>query len=387
MRARLVDDYTAQAPGYERTYLDLLFDRATLETVPAFFNNIWIPTRAYDPNTQKLSENYTYYNVGITSADMSDLYWTEYSGNYLIGRKDDIAVDFTYLLTRVKSIFKKNLGKYKRLVELEGLIWNPLWNVDGTEIHQLLEKHASENNLFSESGASATGKNLETTHNVSAYNSTTKTEYTDEQKGKGSSSGPSATVTYGQDTLTSTGGAVADVDTSSSEARASRSHKTHDSFSYAVKVEDTAFGVAINDGGDVLHTEKTVRQGNIGVTKTTELIEDARRTVAYSIIQEFFDDINEVILVGLYNVVDPIPWWASGQGSGGQSTPEHPDTGRISSVYNSGYDMIQSVELDQYGHVIGLTTGDGVTKVFTPMTEEQYQNTDPKDQTLYHIYD
>lgn len=314
MRARLVDEYTAQATGYERSWLDLLFDRATIisgETSGGFFNNIWIPARKYDPNTQKLSENYTYYNVGMSTKDVADLYWTEYSGNYLIGRQSDISIDFAYILTRVQSIFKKNLGKYRKLVELEGLEWNPLWNVDGSEIHQLLEKHAAENNLFSESGASATGKNLETTHNVSAYDSTTKTEYTDEQKGKGTSNTPTASVVYGDDTLTANGGSIADVDTSSSEARASRSHKTHESFEYAVKVEDTAFGVAINDGGDVLHTEKTVRQGNIGVTKTTELIEDARKTVAFSIIQEFFDDINEVILVGVWCSRDEIPWYES----------------------------------------------------------------------------
>ena len=305
MNARLVDEYTAQATGYERSWLDLLFDRATIisgETSGGFFNNIWIPTRTYDPTTQKLSENYTYYNVGMSTADMSDLYWTEYSGNYLIGKQSDISIDFTYLVTRAKAIFKKNLGKYRKLVELEGLEWNPLWNVDGTEIHQLLEKHANENNLFSESGASATGKNLKDEHKVSAYDSATKTEWEETHIGKGTSNAPSAKVVYGDDTLTANGGSIDDVDTSSSEARASRSHKTHESFEYAVKVEDTAFGVAINDGGDVLHTEKTVRQGNIGVTKTTELIEDARRTVAYSIVQEFFNDINKVILVGVWDI-------------------------------------------------------------------------------------
>lgn len=297
MRMRRVDEYMSGATGYDMSWLQLLMTNAA----GGFFGNIWIPTRQYDPTADKMSENYTYYNVGLQPDELADLYWTEYSGNYLIARRKTIDEDYTYLSTRCRAIFKKNLGKYKKLVELEGLIWNPLWNVDGSEIHQLLEKHASENNLFSESGASATGKNLETTHNVSAYNSTTKTEYTDEQKGKGDSNTPTATVVYGDDTLRADGGKILDVDTSSSEARASRSHKTHESFDYAVKVEDTAFGVAINDGGDVLHTEKTVRQGNIGVTKTTELIEDARRTVAFSIIQEFFNDINEVILVGVWD--------------------------------------------------------------------------------------
>ena len=372
MNARLVDEYTAQATGYERSWLDLLFDRATIisgETSGGFFNNIWIPTRKYDPNTQKLAENYTYYNVGMSTAELSDLYWTEYSGNYLIGRQDDISIDFSYILTRVKAIFKKNLGKYRKLVELEGLEWNPLWNVDGSEIHQLLEKHASENNLFSESGASATGKNLKDEHKVSAYNSATKTEWEETHVGQGASNSPSvnvsspyttvadglfvgqgasnspsATVVYGDDTLTANGGSIADVDTSSSEARASRSHKTHDSFNYSIKVEDTAFGVAISDGGDVLHTEKTVRQGNIGVTKTTELIEDARRTVAFSIIQEFFDDINKVILVGLW-----------GNYCGHKAKLYH--------HYEPSTAEIDHVEVDKFGHIVAVVMKGDSTEI------------------------
>ena len=347
MNARLVDEYTAQATGYERSWLDLLFDRATIisgETSGGFFNNIWIPTRKYDPNTQKLAENYTYYNVGMSTAELSDLYWTEYSGNYLIGRQDDISIDFSYILTRVKAIFKKNLGKYRKLVELEGLEWNPLWNVDGSEIHQLLEKHASENNLFSESGASATGKNLKDEHKVSAYNSATKTEWEETHIGMGNSNAPSATVVYGDDTLQADGGSINDVDTSSSEARASRSHKTHDSFSYSIKVEDTAFGVAINDGGDVLHTEKTVRQGNIGVTKTTELIEDARKTVAFSIIQEFFDDINEVILVGLW-----------GNYCGHKAKLYH--------HYEPSTAEIDHVEVDKFGHIVAVVMKGDSTQI------------------------
>ena len=307
MNARLVDEYTAQATGYERSWLDLLFDRATIisgETSGGFFNNIWIPTRTYDQTTQKLSENYTYYNIGMSTADMSDLYWTEYSGNYLIGKQSDISIDFTYLVTRAKAIFKKNLGKYRKLVELEGLEWNPLWNVDGTEIHQLLEKHANEISKDTGSEQSFRGQNLKDEHKVSAYDGTTKVEWEETHNGQDSSQTPSATSTVGDITVNSTTGSVPSVSESEASANSNVNVKSHDSFNYAIKVEDTAFGVAITDGGDVLHTEKTVRQGNIGVTKTTELIEDARRTVAFSIIQEFFDDINEVILVGIWGDCD-----------------------------------------------------------------------------------
>lgn len=337
MNTRLVDEYTAQATGYERSWLDLLFDRATIisgETSGGFFNNIWIPTKKYDPTTQKMSENYTYYNVGMSTADMSDLYWTEYSGNYLIGRREDISIDFTYLLTRVKAIFKKNLGKYRKLVELEGLEWNPLWNVDGTEIHQLLEKHANEVTKDTGSDQAFRGQNLQVQHNVAAYDASTKTEWTETNTGLDSSHKASASSTIGEIEVNSESGTIPSVSESEASASSNVNVKSHESFNYSVKVEDTAFGVAINDGGDVLHTEKTVRQGNIGVTKTTELIRDARDVVAYSIIQEFFDDINEVILVGIW-------------GDCGYEKPMYHH-------YEPASAEIDHIEVDSGGHIVAV---------------------------------
>ena len=338
MKARLVDEYTAQAPGYERSWLDLLFNRSTVISVEApngFFNNIWIPTRTYDPSTQKLSDNYTYYNVGMSTADMADLYWTEYSGNYLIGKKDDISIDFTYLLTRVTAIFKKNLGKYRKLVELEGLEWNPLWNVDGTEIHQLLEKHANEITKDTGSESSFRGQNIKDEHKVSAYNDNNlKTEWQETHTGDSGTNKPSATSTIGEIEVSSEAAEIPNTSESSASANSNVNVKSHESFTYSVKVEDTAFGVAINDGGDVLHTEKTVRQGNIGVTKTTELIRDARETVAYSIIQQFFDDINEVILVGVW----------------GDCEYEKP----LYHHYEQASAEIDHVEVDSLGHIVNV---------------------------------
>ena len=52
---------------------------------------------------------------------------------------------------------------------------------------------------------------------------------------------------------------------------------------------------------DKYHTERKLRQGNIGVTKSTELIEAQREVVRYSILQEFFDDINKQILIEIYD--------------------------------------------------------------------------------------
>ena len=311
MRARRVDEYLQNFEMYSVRYLDRLMKTSTTisgETLDGFFSNIWIPARKYNSQTGKLDENYTYYNCGLSSTELADLYWTQYSGNYLIGGRESITVDYSYLETRCSAIFKKNLGKYRRLLELEGLIWNPLWNVDGIELHQILEQHADEISKDTGSGESFKGQNLQVQHNTAAYNANTKTEWTENHTGQDSSHKATASSTVGEITVNSESGTIPSVSESEASASSSVNVRTHASFDYAVPIKDTAFGTALL-GGDTLHTEKTVRQGNIGVTKTTELIEDARRTVAYSIIQEFFNDINEVILVGIWNIPDDIPWY------------------------------------------------------------------------------
>lgn len=295
--------YTAQ--DYQGNYLSRLFLDSTAvqgETVDGFFHKIWIPVKVYNEQTGKFSDDYTYYNCGMDTNEIAELYWTKYSGNFLIGGHESFDGVFQRLVMRCESIFKQYLGKYRKLVEMEGLIWNPLWNVDGSELHQIIEKHANEVTKDTGSGESFKGQNIRDERKVTPYDSSDlKIEYQENHTGQDGSKTPSASSTIGNVTVSSsTTAAVPSVSESEASATSNLNVKSHDSFTYSVKVEDTAFGVAVGDG-DVLHTEKTVRQGNIGVTKTTELIRDARETVAYSIIQEFFKDINKVILIGTYD--------------------------------------------------------------------------------------
>lgn len=296
--------YTAQ--DYQGNYLSRLFLDSTAvqgETVDGFFNKIWVPVKVYNEQTGKFADDYTYYNCGMDTNELAELYWTKYSGNYLIGGHEDFDGVFQRLVMRCESIFKQYLGKYRKLVEMEGLIWNPLWNVDGTELHQILEKHADEVTKDTGSGESFKGQHSQDKREVTPYdsNTTLKTEYQETHTGLDGDKKPSASSTIGNVTVSSsTTTAVPSVSESEASASSSLNVRSHESFDYEVDEKDAAFGVSLT-GGDTLHTEKTVRQGNIGVTKTTELIEDARKTVAYSIIQEFFRDINKVILIGTYD--------------------------------------------------------------------------------------
>lgn len=403
MRARKVDQYynSINAATNKPLLYDLFSTTTNYENVP-IFSQIWMPVRKYNTTTGKLADTYTYYNVGMSAEQITDLYWTEYGGNYLIGLSEDISIDVSSLMKKVRSIFLKNVGKYLKLIELAGLEWNPLWNVDGSEIRQLLENTGTTD---VETGQINTSSGVQwndtkTTHNVSAYDSDVKKEYEDTVSGNGANIPTGiqrVEYTDGEFTVSNqspSGSTIASSDESTNGVKGKTKYVHNlakniidgQEADYVVLAKDTAFGQSLT-GADKMHVEKLIRQGNIGVVSTVTLLTEARENFRFNILDEFFKDINKVILIGIYDSINTVPWWYYGQGSGGQTTPEHPDTGRTSSVYNSGYDMIQSVELDEYGHVIGLTTCDGVTKVFTPMTQEQYEQTDPKDQALYNIYD
>ena len=246
----------------------IVTNTGTSENPSYFFQTIMIPVRDYDSQTQKLSDTYTYHNVGMTCEQLSDIYWAEYSGHYFLGAGcgKTIVQDVNFITKRCKSIFKKNYGKYLRLVEMEGLEWNPLWNVDGTEIRQILENEGTTD-------ITVTPDSRTLTHSTASYDDSEKTEWTETDSG-------STSTTYTHNHAKNTVNGV--------EAE------------YTVDADDTAFGYGLSGGGK-MHVEKYVRQGNIGVTKTTELIEDARRSLQFSVIQEFFRDINKVILIGIYD--------------------------------------------------------------------------------------
>ena len=326
IRARLVDEYTdltGNPLDLTETYLKKLFTDTLTYSGSYFFSDIWVPVLETETvnGTRQLKDKPVYYNCGMTPAQISDLYWTEYSGNYLIGRSDTFIEDFYKNETRVRSIFLKNLRKYRKLIELEGLFYNPLYNVDGTEIRQLLENSGTTDiergSITSNRGVQF--DNTTTTHNVSAYDGTTKKEWDQKMEGKGGSDlvpGGIQSVTYSSgdyvvaDTSI-TGGSVSHSDEYTNGTKDNTTFTHNNAMNkeivdgaevnaeYKVNAPDTAFGYALI-GGDKMHVEKLIRQGNIGVTKSSELVEDQRNSLKFNLIQEFFDDINKVILVGLY---------------------------------------------------------------------------------------
>lgn len=308
---RKVDEFMSTADDYEGSWLQKIFE----VSVGGFFGNLWIPCKEYDPNTDKLAEDYTYYNVGMSPSQLADLYWTEYSGCYLIGGKT-IQEDYNKLVIRCTSIFQKNKPKYKKLTELMCYEWNPLWNVDGYEIRQLLENSGTTDINTGEirSNLGVQYDNMNRSHNVSAYDSATKKEYEDVESGNGAvvpTGIQRVEEISGEVTVTSTqvaqsGISHADNYTNGLKGSTTYVHNLAKNISegnevdYVVDARDTAFGQALK-GADKMHVEKLIRQGNIGVISTVKLLQEAQDYLRFNILDEFFKDINKVILIGTYD--------------------------------------------------------------------------------------
>lgn len=210
-------------------------------TVP-FFKNIYVPVKI--PTSDGMPEDFTYVNIGVTPVEMAHIYATEFGLNFLIEPLDrsDFQDASERLGNRIKSVYVKNIGKYMKMLELQGYTYNPLWNVDGTEEYSFLENNGVND--------------VESQINVydASLRDFQKTTYVHNNAKNGTQDYSAGTDVW-ENTIT---------------------------------------------GGDKYHTEKRVRQGNIGVTKTQELIAGERENLRFTILDEFFKDINKQILIPIY---------------------------------------------------------------------------------------
>ena len=245
------------------------------EALENFFISIYIPVHNYDTTTHKMLDTYTYENIGVSDSQLADMYTTYYGQNYLVEPLKLVATDVTDYATsaaklgkRIESIFLMNKGKYLKLIELQGYEYNPLWNVDGTETFTYLENEGV-NNVTNKSKVGAAIQ--QTNMYDGSLRDASKVSY--EAIGGGETANQVTETTYTHNNADNNGS------------------------QYSGGVDE--FGNTVV-GGDKYHNEKKTRKGNIGVTKTQELIADERENLKFSVIQEFFKDINEQILIGVY---------------------------------------------------------------------------------------
>lgn len=267
---RTVDYWYHQSysPFETPSCLQKAFETATGEGSPVsyFFSDIWIPVLTRDTNHKPVvgeDGNFvvTYKNVGVSTLQLSDAYWTEYSRNLLVQPLADETeqTDVSKLAKRIRSVLLLNKYKYLKWIDTMGYAYNPLWNVDGTESYQYIDKH----------GIVTRTDTPILTQSVENKTSTYDSSYRDDTKQINTYSGTQAVNTENFGNILGEGASV-----------------------------DGAITPIV--GGDYSHIEKRVRQGNIGVTETTALLTHERELVRFNLIQEFFDDINKQILIGIF---------------------------------------------------------------------------------------
>lgn len=274
----------------DQTPLFNIFHSAFAGNKGNVFEQIYVTIRN-NPTTYKAEETFSTYNVGFTDVEITNYYVSLFGSNYF-AYDPDIATDRVAITRKVKSIYEANLYKYRKLVELMGYTYNPLYNVDGTELYSTAESIGDTDNIHNPTGTVKIGASEDNQPKVQHYvapydNTTSKLESEDIQSGQ--------TITdYTKYSETN-----ATIHHPASNLVYNDSTGTYDPKTFVINERDNAFGVAFN-GPERYYAEKRIRQGNIGLTQTQELIESQREVVKFNILDEFFKDINEHILVGIY---------------------------------------------------------------------------------------
>ena len=267
------------------------------------FLSIYVSIRKNPESAQEeATETYNYYNVGFTPAQIAEYFNTKFSLNYFgyCFRDND---DYYKLRDRIRAIYTANKYKYMKLVEVLGYRYNPLYNVDGTELFSLAESLGDTDTNRKPTGTVTT---VSGTENNNVIGDSTTTFY----KNPYDNNSTEANVVESKSTttaITSTQGYSEDYEEKTTYTHNPAYNYTYDETEqkwkpngvFTVAAKDNAFGSEFS-GSERYYAEKRIRQGNIGVTKSTELLRDQREIVKFNILDEFFNDLRPEIVVGIY---------------------------------------------------------------------------------------
>lgn len=305
-----------------------------LSPAETVFAAIWMPVKYV--TDEGIDEEWSYLNIGLDADAMSDVYNTQYGANYLseyINTSMDSLTRIEQcgkLRQKVASIIDKNQGKYLKWIELQGYTYNPLWNVDGVETtvteygqhvtdtdfgqKQLTDNFAQQqntsnfaqrqdtDNFAQQQNTDSFAQNKLTdqygnhTDVTNHYETTMDDTSTTRLKTKDESVNAQKTDTHTTDAKTDTHTLGAHNDTHTIGAH-------NDTFTLGAHNDTHTHAASKDTVTSKQHTDTVTyeRHGNIGVTKTQELIESERANLRFNIIQELLNDINEYILVGIYD--------------------------------------------------------------------------------------
>lgn len=266
------------------------------------FSTIYVAIRNNPRNAaEEAEETYTYYDVGFSIDDITTYFNARYGLNYFCYDYNKPA-DYAKIQDKVTAIYEANKYKYMKLVEIMGYKYNPLYNVDGVELYGNAESLGKSTTTRTPSGTIKTVSGTEenntitdttSTHYINPYNETTTATRIDSQNKQS----PITTKQTFEDNYS---------ETNTLEHNAADNYKYNSTTGewekngyFTVAAKDNAFGVDFG-GAERYYAEKRIRQGNIGVTKSQELVSAQRDVVRYNILEEFFRDLEHDLVVGIY---------------------------------------------------------------------------------------
>ena len=273
--------------------LDILFNR--LFDNGNIFQNIYVAIRNNPQNSsQEENPTYTYYNVGHSTEEITRYFVTKYGLNYFAYRPDN-GDEFAELKMKLQGIYDANEYKYRKLIEGLGYKYNPIWNVDGTELYSNAEALGDSESKNKPKGKIQTENNPTVTHYENPY---------DQEVVEGMKAESKDVTTYNVTTQSfGSGNDEYENNTTVSHSPTKNYKKVDGQWTedelFQIAAKDNAFGVAFN-GPERYFAEKRIRQGNIGVTMTQQLLEAERKLVDFNILDVFFKDIEKELVVGLY---------------------------------------------------------------------------------------
>lgn len=345
---RMLKDLARVETWADISISDSLLHLAFVGLANSPLTNLYIPIKT--PTAAGMPEQYTYTRIGLDSDEIADVYETLFGGNFFIvpllkkwGTDDDDVTPYSTSLVKlqrkINNVYKLNKGKYLKIAEGLGFEWNPLYNVDGVEKYTSLEnsgvndsktehkytqrtdtltdtfgaqkKTTGGNNTRTGSETTSGGK-TETHDNTNSVTTFDSTEFSNTDHSN-------ANDTISNDAYTTEYNSVKDADTHTTDTDAYTdthqtafgAHTDEDNTSvthHNAKNGDDEYSGGVDGfgntvvGGDKYHTDIKERKGNIGVTKTTELLSDAFEFYKNNLLKMFFEDINEQILVRVFEL-------------------------------------------------------------------------------------
>lgn len=296
----LIEDwYKSQVEN--RNLYKLFYDAITPSNI---FSSVYVSIRRNPSSASEEGDTYDYYNVGATLFELTEYFYTRFGANYFAYNFNNLD-NFMELTIKINSIYQSNKYKYMKLIEIMGYKYNPLYNVDGIELYARAESIGDGESSRTPSG---TIKTITGTEENESMTDTTTTNYKNPYDANQIQQTANVEETKSTQTPITTKQTFEDEYNEKTEVKNipaynykynQQSGEWEQDGLFTIPAKDNAFGTELI-GPERYYTEKRIRQGNIGVTKTTELLQSQRELIRFNILDEFFNDLQREIVVGIY---------------------------------------------------------------------------------------